>query len=494
MKLEEKSFNEISNILLARKDDYGEIYLIGGYLRDYLLNNINKDLDFVVLKNSAKAARAIADYFGGDFYMLDQERETARALITLENQQIIIDVALINGENILDDLKKRDFTINAMAINLAEPDEIIDPLGGKRDLQQKKLQPCSNKSFTDDPIRTLRAVRFIQTLSLNYDPHLKLAITEASKNLSSISAERIRDELCHILILSGLDQTLDLLIEFDLFSQVFPDLLKLKDIPPKLPHVNDAFTHSKRVIELLRSFLDSMLDEPKKSENVFLEDVLSLIGKYKSSLIEYIDNFKILSFSKCCLLVLAGLYHDSAKLNIQPVEDGGRIIYPNHAEKSAEIVQGRMKALAFSNEDINFVRKIIRYHMSEHLKRIGEDENPNRSIYRFFLETGDLGVMIGFFHLADIIATYEETLSSNRWNSAMKSVEKILDGWFNHFEDVISPTRLLNGNDLIKKFGLQPGRELGEILEKIREEQAAGTIFEKSSAFKFAEIMINKKK
>ena len=106
MKLEEKSFNEICDILLTRRDEYGEIYLVGGYLRDQLLNKFNKDLDFVVIKNSKKAAREVADYFGGDYYILDEERETARALITLENQLFIVDVALINGENILDDLKK----------------------------------------------------------------------------------------------------------------------------------------------------------------------------------------------------------------------------------------------------------------------------------------------------------------------------------------------------------------------------------------------------
>jgi poly(A) polymerase len=125
---------------------------------------------------------------------------------------------------------------------------------------------------------------------------------------------------------------------------------------------------------------------------------------------------------------------------------------------------------------------------------IGKDEKPNRRIYRYFKETGNLGVMIGLFHLADVISTYEETLSQNRWKSAMKSVDRILDGWFNHFDDVVSPIKLLNGNDLIEKFGLKPGRELGEMLEKIREEQAVGAIFEKRAAIKFAEKMISEKK
>ena len=264
MKLEESYFNKISDFFLTRRDDYGEIYAIGGYLRDQLLNKFNKDLDFVVKKNSIKAAREIADFFGGDFYTLDKERETARALIPLEDQQLIVDVALINGENIIDDLKKRDFTINAMAINLIEPDKIIDPLGGQKDLRIKKLKPCSDSSFNDDPVRTLRAVRFIQNLALDFDPNIKPAIISASKNLSLISAERIRDELCQILGLADLDRSYKLMAEFEILVQVFPEIANIKEIAPKFPHVHDALTHSLRVVELIRFFLDCIFNSDEE--------------------------------------------------------------------------------------------------------------------------------------------------------------------------------------------------------------------------------------
>ena len=286
MKLEERFFTKISDFFLTRRDNFGEIYVIGGYLRDKILNKFNKDLDFVVKKNSIKAAREIADCFGGDFYTLDKERETARALIPLENQQLIVDVALINGENIFDDLGKRDFTINAMAINLIEPDRIIDPLGGQQDLQHKKLVPCSESSFSEDPVRTLRSVRFIQNLGLDFDPNIKPAIIAASKNLHLISAERIRDELCQILELSGLDRSYTLLVEFGILAHVLPEIVNMKEITPKNPHVHDGLTHSLRVSELTRFFLDCILNTVEKSENKFLNDVQLLIGNYKDPLIK----------------------------------------------------------------------------------------------------------------------------------------------------------------------------------------------------------------
>jgi len=491
MKPEEKFFNKISDYFLAQREDYGEIYVIGGYIRDKILSKFNKDLDFVVKKNSIKAAREIADCFGGDFYLLDRKRETARALIPLENQQLIVDVALINGENIFEDLKKRDFSINAMAINLCEPDTTIDPLGGQLDLNLKKLVPCSVNSFSDDPVRTLRAVRFIQNLGLNFDPNIKPAIISASKNLRLISAERIRDELCQILGLSGLDRSYTFLEEFEILTQVFPEIIKMKEIAPKFPHVHDGLTHSLRAAEYIRYFLDLIFNSNKKCENKYFNDVQSLIGKYKDSLNKLVNNFDKLNFSVYPLMAIVGLFHDSAKSNIPTVEDEGKIVFPDHAKKSAEITKSRMKSLAFSNEDINFVDTIIGFHMSPNLKSIGIDEKPNRAIYRYFQETGEFGVLLGFFHLADIIATYEETLASSRWEIAIHTVEKILDGWFYHFNDVIFPTRLLNGDELIDGLGMQPGRKVGLILESIREEQAAGTLFEKKMALEYAKKMID---
>ena len=93
---------------------------------------------------------------------------------------------------------------------------------------------------------------------------------------------------------------------------------------------------------------------------------------------------------------MAGLYHDSAKQIIDPVEENGNTLFPNHAEKSAEIVHTRMKVLAFSNEEIHFVGTIISYHMSDELRSIGEEENSERDIYRYFQKTGKTGIVIGF--------------------------------------------------------------------------------------------------
>jgi len=490
MNLEEAPLKRIRDNLLANRDDYGEIYLSGGYVRDYLLQKENNDLDFSVTRNAAKAARRIADLFSGDFYMLDQYRETARALINVDQTCIVIDVALISGKNIHEDLAKRDFTINAMAVDLSDLHKIMDPLDGRTDLIKRQLKPCSENSFSDDPIRTLRAVRFIRSLSLDYDLKIKNAICNIAQQLKSVSGERIRDELGHIFNLPEIRKSIELLAEFNLFKQLFPDLIKLEEILPRPPHIHNAFIHTLRVVELTQLLNVSINTFSNPSENNFINNALTLVGKYKKGLMKYLDDFADRKISMTPLMILAALYHDSGKAYIVPIEEGEKFTYPNHAEKSAQIVHERMKSLAFSNEEIQFVDSVIRHHMDDELKTIGDEENPNRYIYRYFRQTGNSGIEIGFLHLADLIATYEQTLSPLRWSTALKSVEKLLDAWINHYTEVISPPRLINGNDLMEKFGLQPGKEIGGILEQVREEQAAGIILERNAAFGFAEKII----
>ncbi len=353
--------------------------------------------------------------------------------------------------------------------------------------------PCSEKSFLDDPIRTLRAIRFIQSLSLNYDSHVGQAIISASQELINVSGERIHDELSQIFVLKDVINSLNLMVEFGLFKILFPELELLRKIPPRLPHVTDAFTHTLKVIELTRFFLENISGITNNAKSELISDVLSLVKVYKIQLAKFLEELAVDHLSIYFLTIIAALYHDSGKAFIDPDEVNGNTLFPGHAEKSAEIAHTRMKVLTFSNDEIHFVRSVIRFHMSDELKTIGAAENSERDIYRFFQKTGKTGIVIVFLHLADIIATYEGTLKPERWSVALKSVKKILDGWFNHFDEVVAPPRLLNGDDLIEIFKIKPGQELGQILEQISEEQAAGTIKDRNAAFAFAEKLIFRK-
>ena len=152
---------ELKKTLLAALQPGQQIYLVGGAVRDGLLNKKSHDLDFVVSGNVKKFARNVANQLNGSFYMLDETRQTARVLLEVNDQseKLVLDFALLDQTSIQENLVLRDFTINAIAYDLQEQ-KLVDPLHGGQDLLKKKLVPCSKSAFQDDPVRTLRNCAF----------------------------------------------------------------------------------------------------------------------------------------------------------------------------------------------------------------------------------------------------------------------------------------------------------------------------------------------
>ncbi len=137
------------------------VFLVGGAIRNVLLGQEINDLDFAVSGNTGKIARRVCNLLHTDFYTLDSSRETYRLILQTNNgKRLYVDFSKMRGATIDADLTSRDFTINAMAVNLNDPLKLIDPLGGAIDLQGKIVRACSPQSIADDPIRILRAIRF----------------------------------------------------------------------------------------------------------------------------------------------------------------------------------------------------------------------------------------------------------------------------------------------------------------------------------------------
>src|SRR5271169_3006684 len=136
-----------------------ELYLVGGAVRDLLLDRVSYDLDFAVAEDAIHIARRAANALHADFYVLDESFDTARVILPVENGlRDILDFAAFRGSDLESDLRGRDFTINAIAFDLRNQ-TILDPLGGASDLRAKLIRACSELSLQDDPIRILRAVR-----------------------------------------------------------------------------------------------------------------------------------------------------------------------------------------------------------------------------------------------------------------------------------------------------------------------------------------------
>jgi tRNA nucleotidyltransferase/poly(A) polymerase len=209
-----------------------KVFLVGGAVRDALLNRRIHDYDFIIPDDALRTARKVANYLEGAYYLLDESRETARVIITDEGgKRLALDFAKIRGANLENDLRDRDFTLNALAVNLKKPQEVYDPLGGARDLLDKTLRECSQSSFLNDPIRILRAVRIAVGYDLRILPETKQSMQEAITSLDDVSSERLRDELFRILSGPKPHTSIRALDRIGALPFFLPELPGLKGIP-----------------------------------------------------------------------------------------------------------------------------------------------------------------------------------------------------------------------------------------------------------------------
>ncbi|MDP2776696.1 MAG: DUF5678 domain-containing protein, partial [Anaerolineales bacterium] len=176
-----------------------EIYLVGGAVRDLLTSRLSHDFDFALPSNGISIARKVANALGADFMPLDDERDTGRVVLTdQDGTRIYLDFATYRGANLAEDLRARDFTINAMAYNLRD-NTIIDPMEGASDIRAKVIRACSPTSLSDDPVRILRAVRQAAAFGFRIEKNTRELMKQGADQVGSVSAERLRDEIFKML-------------------------------------------------------------------------------------------------------------------------------------------------------------------------------------------------------------------------------------------------------------------------------------------------------
>jgi len=489
-------YPQLDEFITSQVHTCGEIFLVGGAIRNSYLRKDVKDLDFAVKKNAITAARNAADRFNGDFYILDKKRGAARALISIRGKKLIIDFTLLNGRSIDDDLNKRDFTINAMAIKIPLSSKVIDPLDGERDIKGSILRSCSQNSYQDDPVRTIRAIRFVNEFNLFLDQSEVELIKSASRSLDEISNERKRDEIINIFEKADVKKALIQMLEFGIFEKVFPEVKKLYKMELDFPHVHDAWTHSLQVVNYCQQLMaiSKNYTDPKRL-HPRIKQAINTLSTYKKSIITYMNDPINMNRSIYSLLILAGIYHDAGKGVVPPTIKDNRKRFPRHAKTGSELVTNRAKIMGFSNSEVEYLTKIVRFHMKPSQSEFTNKNKKDIHIHRFYKKTGSAGILIGFIHLSDVLATYEDTLTEERWNRAISSVNNIFDAYFIHYAKIITPPKIINGTDILKEFNLQPGKKIGGLLERVAEAQVNGEVNTKGEAINYlGQLLLDEKR
>ncbi len=460
----------------------GRAYLVGGYVRDRLLGRESHDFDFAVEGNAARLARAVAGWLGGAFVLLDAEHDTARVVTRDEGgQRLFVDFARLRGDDIEADLALRDFTANAMAVDLAEG-RLLDPCGGQADLRAGLLRAVSDASFGDDPLRTWRAVRLAAALGLRIEPHTEALIRRDAHLITVVSAERVRDELGAILSLPGTAASLRTLDDLGLLAPVIPEIEPMRGLYQSAPHHQPVLAHSLTTVQAVEDVVAAMTTPPPHDEPLAL--LSARLAPISPALRAHLAQPTADGRRRLAVLKLLALLHDVGKPATLTIGDDGRTHFYGHEGHGARMVGTVLRRLRFSSDEVALARTVVANHMR--LTHLAESGGPTRrAVYRFFRDTGPAGVETLLLSLADHLATYGPHLIPDRWQRRVETAAAMLVDYWQRPAEVIAPPRLISGHDLMAHFGLEPGPRLGELLEAVREAQAEGTVNTAEEALAF---------
>lgn len=444
-------------------------YLVGGFLRDQLLGRPLRylNVDLAVARGALAISRHLATDLQGPFVPLDEAAGCARVTVTREGKRIELDVSDFRAATLEADLGRRDFTINAIAVTLEDwlrtphdPHPLIDPLQGRDALAQRQLLACFPGTFEEDPVRILRAFRFVAQLEFTLDPASLPLMSRGVAFLSRVSGERIRDELIAIFETDRAALAFRSLNDLGALDVVFPELSSGRGLEQGDFHHLDVLGHQLEAVAQADQFLANFAE--------FSEGLREPLATYcTQQLVE--------RRSRKSLIKLAGLLHDVGKPMRRTVEPDGEIWFLGHEQAGAALAAEIVKRLRLSNREAEMVCQIVLHHLRPgFLSR--EQQLTRRAIYRFFKELGDNGPGCLLTWWADRLATRGTKSRLDQIDQQRARLEELLNAYFFQAEEVVRPPRLVDGNRLMATFHLPPGPLIGELLASVEEAQAEGRI------------------
>ena len=417
-----------------------EIALVGGPVRDILLGRGSKDLDFTTSAHPDVIERLLSGWadhvwdIGKAFGTIGCRKGEWVLEITTYRSETYDPTSrkpeVAYGDSLEGDLARRDFAMNAMAVRLPSR-QFVDLYGGIEDVAHKRIRTpgTPEDSFSDDPLRMMRAARFAAQLGFTPDPAVVAAMTAMAERITIVSAERVRDELEKLICADQPRIGLDLLVSTGLAEYVLPELPALKLERDEHHRHKDVYQHSLTVLD----------------QAIELESRLSVPTP------DFVVRF-------------AALIHDIGKPKTRKFEDGGKVTFHHHDVVGAKLARKRMKALRFSNEQIEQVSKLIELHLRFH--GYGDGEWTDSAVRRYVRDAGDQLERLHVLTRAD--ATTRNKRKVDMLRAAYDDLEARIARLQEQEElDALRPD--LDGNQIMQILGIPPGREVGEAYKFLME-------------------------
>ena len=462
------------------------IWIVGGYIRDLLLNKISEDMDFVTDGNTQKIAQMFAKETKGKFIVLDDFNKIYRVIIKGKTY----DFSKMQGKNIIDDLSRRDFAINAMAIQIqytgylplnrrrasriqnTADKNIIDPFKGQGDIKNKVIRCIEEKNFVDDPLRVLRAYRFAGQLKFNIEPKTDRFIRKYSKQLKKISAERIYYELNLIMELNDTHSTILSMYKSGILDKILPELIKTK--------------HTARCYYPKMGLLGHCFDSLMVFEKFYKNNFKSIFPKFNNKIMLHLNDNISKTVKRKTILKYAVLLHDIGKPgSAKRIDD--RLRFFGHEDIGSKIIENIGKRLRFSNDEINYLKKLIQNHM-----RLGNltsaKEVTDQATWRFFKDLGDDGIDQIILSICDAY-----TYPPSKTRTLHKLVGNKLLSKYIFRKNKVLPEKLLDGFEIMKILKIEQGPKVGSILKKLEEAQVTKKVKTKDEAVRFIKSIVKTK-
>jgi len=465
-------------------------YLVGGAVRDLMLGRPITDIDIVVPSSPQIAARKLAEALDGSAFALDEARQQYR--VTLRSGPVNdIDVSPIDGD-LESDLRSRDYTINAMAAAIRDDGslgDVIDPTGGKRDLEARTVRLIAVENLREDPLRLLRAARIATELDFEVEDATAGAIWAMASQLQVSAAERQRDEIVRILASAQAAAGVRLMDRLGLLSQVLPELEPARGVEqPGEHHYYDVFEHSMECLNVL----DAIASPEHVDDGTGTIKMRAILdeGLEWYPIREYLDA-RVQTQKRYVLLKLAGLLHDVSKPETKTVEPSGKIRFLGHPEQGAIKTQDICRRLRFSNDEADFVALLVEEHLRPTMLTKPGEPPSRRALYRFFRDLGDAGPAVLLLMLADGAAAAGPRLTRESWIHRVRYVSYLLERYDGISQQEERAPRLVSGRDLMEGLDIEPGPLVGRLMRDVEEAIGAGEITTREDAIEYARTLLS---
>lgn len=436
-----------------------EGYLVGGSIRDLISKNCEFYDRDISIRGAEQFALKLASEFDATFVTLDSENKIFR--IVLKDKVNYLDISELQGTSIEEDLKRRDFTINAIAYDLAS-DRFIDITGGLHDIENKILRHVDCKNFEDDPLRILRAFRFYATTGFTMTPELERALKKYIPLALNPAKERINYEIMKLFGGEFTAKTLLKMNDFGLLEKIFPCVIEMKRVPSNSHHHLDLIHH---VIETVKQ----------------IEIIYNNINGFEK---KHMDAIDFGGFPRINHLKLAGFLHDIGKFSTWTIEESGRHRFIKHDDIGSKMVVPLLKDLKFSKKQIEYISSMIKNHIYPSNVIAAPDLNE-KVMMRYLRKMEDNVIDNIILAKADRLAARGVDITDEIINSNISGLQNLLNFYLSKKDTMKPLPKLINGAEIMDLLGIQQSPLLGKIIKSLNEAQLNGEVNTKEDAIIF---------